>query len=874
MGGLVGQALGRYEIVALVGKGGMGEVYRARDTELGRDVAVKVLPAETAQDEGRLERFKREARAVAQLSHPNILDIHDFGTENGVSYSVTELLEGNDLRERLIGHPLPVSRVFKIGRVVAEGLAAAHSKGIVHRDIKPANIFVTKTGQVKILDFGIARLRSDFAKGEIETGSPTKTLTEAGQIIGTTAYMSPEQVVGQPADARSDIFSLGCVLYEMITGQKAFDGKTPNETMVAVVSKDPVPIAELRPDAPTALDLLIKRCLEKEPDERFESARDVAFALEALSDDRVPSQSVPSIRTPRLMQHLRAGMIGAAVVVVALVGWNLLENRMPSAAALPETKHLAVMDFTTGEDDQVLTDLADGLTETVSGSLRLLERQTHGAVWVVPRRFREFEEPWTVESVARRHGISLAIEGRLRFSEGRLRLELDLRVPGAVGPIRTAVIEDQIDNVVTFQSGPLEQLTTMLDLELSPETRSELERLSTTVVPALTSYLSGVGRLVRAEDKEGTDAAFGFLEEAVGLDPTFVPARAALLRSCAALIGLTDAAEGAVECATWLPPTRRHWSAEVWAAEADIHRAEGDDRSAIESLQRAVNLNPRDAELQLRLGQDLQSVGDIDGAENAYNRAVDLRPDFWEGYYYLGFLDYVRGNYEATANSWRIAARFAPERTILFSNLGAVFHYLDRPEEAALMLERAISLSDTGDSVALSNLGTLYFESARYAEAVATFQRAVLVDDADYRIWGYLGWSYAAGVDPTRAAAPFERAVELAEEELINTPDDPDLLAVLAGYHGMLGNQERGVELIERAIVLAPQDPDEMATIGETLEDLGDRDRALEWIGRALRQGGRRSRIESHPSLRDLVADERYQQLVDDLNTIESDDSS
>ncbi len=867
MAGLVGQTLGRYEIIAFVGRGGMGEVFRARDTELGRDVAVKVLSAETARDAGRLERFRREARAVAQLSHPNILDIHDFGTEDGLSYSVTELLEGSDLDHRLAGDALPLSKVLKIGRAVAEGLAAAHGKGIIHRDIKPANIFLTRTGQVKVLDFGIAGLRAGDGDDLIDSGSPTKTLTKVGQLIGTTAYMSPEQVAGKTADARSDIFSLGCVLYEMLTGKKAFDGENPNETMVAIVSKDPTPIAELRSDVPYVLDLLVQRCLEKEPSERFESARDVAFALEALSDDRVPSHPVHALRSPRLGRNLRAALVGAAVVVAAFIGWRIVESSLPLNPDLPEQKHIAVIDFEAPGGDPRLTALADGLTETVSDSLRYLERQTHGAFWVVPRRHRKPGEPWTLDSVAKAHGITLGLSGRLTSVGDKLRLDLELWAPGAKRPLRTAKVEDQLDNVVPFQEAPLVQVASMLEIEPAPQVLADLERSSTKVVPALASYLSGLGRLVRAETSEGVSAAYGNLEDAVGMDPTFEPARVALLRSCAAVIKMAGTAAGTARCETLIPAAEDRGSAEVWTEAAAVHRAKGDEQSAAASMRRAVDLRASDAEIQLRLGQDLQSIGDFDGAENALHRAIDLRPDYWEGYYYLGYLDYVRGHYEATANSWRIATRCAPERSSLFSNLGAVFHYLDRPDEATPMFQRAIELSGTGNYVALSNLGTLYFEGGRYAEAVATFQQALSVNDADFRIWGYLAWSYAAGAEPARATEPFERAVELAEDELRRTPATPDLLAKLAGYHAMIGNRERGLELIERAIALAPTDPGVMASIGETLEDLDDRDRALEWIRGALRQGRRRGQIENHPSLRELVADGRYQQMVRDLGS-------
>jgi Tol biopolymer transport system component len=283
MNDLVGRRLGRYEIVKLLGAGGMGEVYRARDTQLGRQVAVKVLGAKASGDASRLARFEREAHAVALLSHPNILDIHDFGVDSGVAYAVTELLEGHNLRDRMRGSPLPLSKALEIGRAVANGLASAHAQGIVHRDVKPENIFITSTGQVKILDFGIARLKGDPGAESAGADATTATETGIGQVIGTVGYMSPEQVRGLPVGPRSDIFSLGCVLYEMVTGRRAFHAETPADTMLAILDRDPPAMATARPDVPAALSLVVSRCLEKQPDERFESARDVAFALQAVS---------------------------------------------------------------------------------------------------------------------------------------------------------------------------------------------------------------------------------------------------------------------------------------------------------------------------------------------------------------------------------------------------------------------------------------------------------------------------------------------------------------------------------------------------------------------------------------------------------------
>jgi serine/threonine protein kinase len=278
----IGERLGPYELLALIGKGGMGEVYRARDTRLDRTVAIKILPAEFSVHEDRLRRFEQEAQVLGALSHPNLLAIHDVGAQDGTHFLVSELLEGESLRQRLEEGALPLRKALELGVQIAKGLAAAHEKGIVHRDMKPDNIFLTRDGRAKILDFGLAKQARNPGSGENAT---ITAATDPGAVLGTAGYMSPEQVRGKPADARSDIFSFGAILYEMVAGLRAFHGESSVETMNAILKEDPPAISG---NVPPAIERVIRRCLEKAPDERFQSARDLSFALEALA---APSSS-------------------------------------------------------------------------------------------------------------------------------------------------------------------------------------------------------------------------------------------------------------------------------------------------------------------------------------------------------------------------------------------------------------------------------------------------------------------------------------------------------------------------------------------------------------------------------------------------------
>jgi len=334
-----GDRLGPYEILAPLGAGGMGEVWRARDPRLGREVAVKVLPEAFARDPERLARFEREARAVAALSHPNILAIHDFGAADGTAYAVTELLEGVTLRSRLADGALAVRRAVEMAVQVAHGLAAAHDKGIVHRDLKPENLWVANDGRVKILDFGLARQAAPEG-GSGSSRAPTEVVaTSAGMVLGTVGYMSPEQVRGGVVDARTDLFSFGAVLYEMLSGKRAFQGETPADTMSAILREEPPDLTQVVHDLPPMLERIVRRCLEKQPDARFHSAHDLAFALEALATTS-SSAGVPALPGPAPRRwSVRAALAAVALAVLGVAAGWLLAGRT-AGRRLPEFRQV------------------------------------------------------------------------------------------------------------------------------------------------------------------------------------------------------------------------------------------------------------------------------------------------------------------------------------------------------------------------------------------------------------------------------------------------------------------------------------------------------------------------------------------------------
>ncbi len=319
-----GSRLGPYEVLAPLGAGGMGEVYRARDPRLRRDVAIKVLPVSFSKDADRLRRFEREARAAGVLSHPNITAVFDIGSHDGAPYVVSELLEGEVLQAALAGGRLSTRRALDYAIQMARGLAAAHEKGIVHRDLKPGNVFVTRDGRIKILDFGLAKLIDAKEGSPGRTDLPTATEgTEPGVVMGTLGYMSPEQLRGRTADARSDIFSFGAILYEMLSGRRAFHGDSAADTMSAILRDDPPDLSLLDQNIPPSLERIVRHCLEKNPEQRFQSAHDLAFDLEALLGVSAAATRVVAVPVGAPRRWLPIAAVATALVAAYVAGgWS------------------------------------------------------------------------------------------------------------------------------------------------------------------------------------------------------------------------------------------------------------------------------------------------------------------------------------------------------------------------------------------------------------------------------------------------------------------------------------------------------------------------------------------------------------------------
>jgi TolB-like protein len=471
-----GVRLGSYEIVAPLGAGGMGEVYRGKDTRLGREVALKVLPEDLAGDGEALERFQREARALAALSHPNILAIFDVGADQGVSFAVTELLEGETLRERLDRALLPLDSILEIGAAAAEGLAAAHAKGVVHRDLKPANLFLTSGGQLKILDFGLARLEATPSRGEA-TRSYVPGLTEFGRILGTAAYMAPEQVRGEPADARADIFALGCVLYEMASARRAFPGQTPAEIMAAVLRDEPEELIESE-RVTVELKQVIARCLQKRPEQRFQSAGDLAFTLRTL----------------------RRGPGSEARAALARPGYR------PCLAVLPFQNLSAAKEETEY--------LVDGMTEALIADLAKIR-----ALRVVSRttvmQYKDARKP--LPQIARELKADAVVEGSMLHSGSWVRITAQLIRTETDEHLWAESYQRELRDALLVQSEVARAIAQEINVALTQEEEAHLESARPVKAAAYDAYLKARHHWNRGSGDD-LKRAIDYLRQAVALD--------------------------------------------------------------------------------------------------------------------------------------------------------------------------------------------------------------------------------------------------------------------------------------------------------------------------------------------------------------------
>ena len=585
-----GRRLGPYEILSPIGAGGMGEVYKAKDTRLRRTVAVKVLPPEFSSDAERRSRFEREARAASALNHPNITTVYDIGQDKGTRYIVMELVEGKTLRELVGDGPLSTKKLLALATQIADGLAKAHQAGIAHRDLKPENLMVTEDGLVKILDFGLAKLIPQSTGVDSEMDTLTKA-TQQGVILGTLQYMSPEQAAGRPVDYRSDQFSFGSILYEMATGRLAFKKDTMPQTLAAIIEAEPEPIRKLNDEIPAELSAIVERCLAKDPDERYESTADLASELKNVPD------TSPVWRARRRVLWAAAGLLAAFLAFAfgpTLV--RLSENVWPSTTRAPiESIAVLPLNNTSGDPEQEY--FADGMTGALITDLAKI-----GTLKVISRtsamRYKETDK--SLPEIAQELNVDAIIEGSAARSGDRVRITAQLIDVETDQALWAESYERDFQDLLVLQSEVARAVAREIEVAVTPE-ESDLLASARPVNPeAYENYLKGVFHWQKLTPPD-LDTALSYFELALEKDPDCVPAYVGIARVWAGRrqFGYVSArAATPLEKAAVLKALKLDDSLSEAHHALAIHETWGewDWPSAEQAFERAIELNPNYAE--------------------------------------------------------------------------------------------------------------------------------------------------------------------------------------------------------------------------------------------------------------------------------------
>jgi len=735
---MVGKTLKQYVITARLGEGGMGEVWLARDTTLDREVALKILPGGQLDVAVRRERFYREAKAASALNHPNIITIYEINSDQGIDFIAMEFVRGSTLAAYMHAGGMRIDTVERFATQIAEAVGRAHRAGIVHRDLKPGNIMVTEDGLVKVLDFGLAKVTAPSDTGDRPGAKTDIALTRAGTSVGTLGYMSPEQAIGDGVDARSDVFSFGVILYEMLSGRLPFTGKTLSEVLRELHFTEPPKLEALRPEVPARLRDVVEQALAKKPEDRFSNLTEASIALGGGTSPSAATRVLPV--PPGSASHHRPGRrfswtpIVAGTIVIALAGvaaWQWQNGRPTSDRRSADAAGAGADSSTPIEMTRAAADLLKRLDrlENADRAIALLDRAIAGN----PK-----------SAIAHAHLASAYIR------------------------------KQQTNPDPKWMPLALENAQRAIDLD-----------------PELAAAHSAMG-FVRLESRE------------------YAPAEAA--------------------------------------------------------FKRAAELDPVNPFPHLGLALNLAAQNQDDAAEPEYRIAVKLGPEEWRAHQEFAQFLFRKASYRDAAEHWEKAQTLAPDNVGLLRNLGAVYYMLDRSDEAASMMQRALEIRP--DPATYNNLGTVRFFQGRYSDAVPVFEKAVELSAGNHAYWGNLGDAYrwAPGRRPDADAA-YRRAIELILPLLAKSPNDVNLQSRHALYLIKMGDRDAATKLVAGLIDQPKLQPQILYRLTVILELAGEREQALALLRRTLAAGYPAKEVAAEPELTDLRADARYRRLLDEMSS-------
>lgn len=866
---------GNYRILGVAGSGGMGVVYKALDLKLERQVALKFLPADLNANPKDRERFLREAKIASSLDHPNIGIIHGVEeTADGRAFIIMAFYDGASLAKMTQGGPMPPHLAIDIASQMAKGLGEAHSRGIVHRDIKPSNVMMTLSGVAKIVDFGLAHATSS-----------TKS-TQTG-IAGTVAYMAPEQAMGEKVDQRCDIWALGVVLTEMLTGDHPFQGDSMGSIFFSILNQAPQKVDALHP----ALQQVIYKALSKDVNGRFQSCAEFSAALDKAKLNishygevdpdatvKLGGSMLQKSREAALTRRLREEASRSALrpaakrrgwvtptlvsVIVLLVLFGVvwfvpgLHSRIGTmVGAAPEQKHIAVLPFDnigSNPENQVLI---DGLLESLTGRLSNLDVGNQ-SLWVVPDSVVQSRHVTDPTEALKELGATLVVKGAVERDGNDIHLTANLIDTKTLRQIGSVDVDDPAGDLSTLEDETVAKLAQLMNIKVMA---GMLRNTGGRVDPAAyEDYLKALGYIDRYDKPGNLDNAIVALKQATQTDPNFA---------------LGYAAMGEAYRLKYQVSKDRQWLAEgeaeaQKAAELDssipavyvtlgrIHNVTGKHDLALQEFQHALQLDPRNANAEAGLAMAYENAGRIRDAEAAYQKAANLRPDAWVGYESLGaFYDRQNMYPQAVAADQR-AIQLSPDNAQMYSNLGGACVDSGDPKLLPIgeqALRKSIQLSPS--YAAYTNLGNLMLLEQRGAEAEDALKQALKIHANDYNTWSSLVMAYEWQNKTADAAEARHHAITLAEQAVKLQPTDAFAQSTLAYLYAEDKQRENALARIQAALALSPNDPNVLVNAGQAYENLGDRAKALEYIKEALQKGYPLTQVQAEPTLQKLLQD-------------------
>src|SRR5579859_915830 len=852
-----GEELGpRFVIEALLGEGGMGRVYKVYDRELDRFAALKVLLPDLAGDPQIIQRFKHELLLASRISHKNILRIHDLSEADGVKFITMAFVDGEDLHGILKKErPLPLDRSLKFARQMCDALDAAHAEGVVHRDFKPHNVLVGKDDQVFVSDFGLATSFETAKMG----------MTRSGAFVGTPRYMSPEQVEGGTIDHRSDLYSLGLVIYEMVTGDVPFTGESTWQVMYQRVKEKPKDPKSLKPDLPDWVARIVMHSLERDPALRYQSANEILADIDANRSPSIPHGvrfAMPHGSSRWLLAGGAGLVLGAVIFLAVPVTRHLIfkpaagEPVVPGLPPLSEGKFIAVLPFRVLGADNSLNYVADGLGEALSAKLFQISDVRIASASATSKAN---DQKTPLPRIAKDLGVNYIIHGLVQGAGDKLRIVVNLEnmvdnrlqwsqeFSGVTGDLLT--LEDQIYAKLT-------------DVLQSKSQNSSANAHPTENVAAYDLYLRGRTALRNQQDPKNVQAAMTLFDDAIKKDPGFA----------LAYTGMADAS-----LFMYREKKERFWSEKALASAQQAERlndklpevhfslgtvyaAVGQTSQAISELKRALDIAPNSDEAYRRLGRAYEATGQKDEAIKALQKAVEINPYFWMNQSALGaaYIDF--GNYEGALKQFQLVTQLEPQNAAGYDNLGSVYSRMGRYEESVSAYQKALQIQPY--AATYSNLGTSFFYLKRYPESVQMFQKAVEMSPGDETIVGNLADAYRWAGDKNKANATYNEAIGLAYKQLQVNPRASTAPGHMALYPAKKGDVPQAQDFIRRARSIDPSDVYLIYTVAIVAVNANDPGGAIEALRSALQKGFATADIDSDPEFTPLHDRADYKALL------------